>query len=286
MTDHRNPTSNSSTNSHNVNSVAAERTPERVRHELKRRLLQVARVDMITPHLKRITLTGEDLHDFVSAGFDDHVKVFFPEPGADRPVLSEGGPGTPPAPGEPRPTMRDYTPRRFDTAARELAIDFVIHEAGPATEWASQAQPGQYLAVGGPRGSFVIPDGFDWYWLIGDESALPAIARRLEELPAGVQVVATIEGRDAQARFAFDTRANVQEQWCYASEQGESALLDAVRATRLPEGQGYVWAAGESAVMRAVRQHLAEERAIHKSRIRASSYWKRGATGVHETLDD
>ncbi|WGS52956.1 siderophore-interacting protein [Paraburkholderia sp. D15] len=262
---------------------------QRVRHPLKFRLLQVKQVQALTPHLIRVTFTGDDLHDFVSASFDDHMKVFFPEPGADKPALPEAGPDGPVFPAGQRPVARDFTPRRFDREARELDIEFAMHEAGPAATWAAQAKPGQYLGVGGPRGSLVIPTGFDWHLLIGDDTALPAIARRLEELPPGTRAAAVIEVADASARIEFDTRAELHLVWCYRNDTGYRGepLLQAVRETYLPEdGEGYVWAAGESATMRAVRYHLCTERGVDKSRIRAASYWKQGAAAVHETLDD
>lgn len=263
---------------------------QRVRHPLKFRLLQVKQVRALTPHLIRVTFTGEDLHDFVSASFDDHIKVFFPEPGADKPVLPEAGPNGPVFPaGQPRPVARDFTPRRFDREARELDIEFALHDAGPAATWAAQAKVGQYLGIGGPRGSLVIPSGFDWHLLIGDDTALPAIARRLEELPPGTRVAAVIEVADASAQIEFTTQAELHIVWCHRNEvsvRGE-ALLRAVREIYLPEnGEGYVWAAGEAATMRAVRYHLCTERGVDKSRIRAASYWKQGAEAVHETLDD
>ncbi|ADG18192.1 FAD-binding 9 siderophore-interacting domain protein [Paraburkholderia atlantica] len=265
----------------------------RVRHPLKFRLLQVKQVRALTPHLIRVTFTGDDLHDFVSASFDDHIKVFFPEPGADKPTLPQAGPDGPVFPEGKRPTARDFTPRRFDRDARELDIEFAMHDAGPAATWAAQAQVGQYLGVGGPRGSMVIPTGFDWHLLIGDDTALPAIARRLEELPAGRRVAAVIEVADPSARIEFTTQAELHLVWCYRSEadtqtgtRGE-ALLHAVRGTWLPEnGEGYVWAAGEAATIRAVRQYLCGERGVDKARIRAASYWKQGAVAVHETIDD
>ncbi|MBC8735496.1 siderophore-interacting protein [Paraburkholderia sp. UCT31] len=265
----------------------------RVRHPLKFRLLQVKQVRALTPHLIRVTFTGADLHDFVSASFDDHIKVFFPDPGADKPTLPQAGPDGPVFPEGKRPTARDFTPRRFDRDARELDIEFAMHDAGPAATWAAQAQAGQYLGVGGPRGSLVIPTGFDWHLLIGDDTALPAIARRLEELPAGTRVAAVIEVADPSARIEFTTQAEVHLVWCYRNEantqngtRGE-ALLHAVRETWLPEnGEGYVWAAGEAATIRAVRQHLCGERGVDKTRIRAASYWKQGAVAVHETIDD
>ncbi|MBC8728297.1 siderophore-interacting protein [Paraburkholderia sp. UCT2] len=265
----------------------------RVRYPLKFRLLQVKQVRALTPHLIRVTFTGADLDDFVSASFDDHIKVFFPDPGADKPTLPQAGPDGPVFPEGKRPTARDFTPRRFDRDARELDIEFAMHDAGPAATWAAQAQAGQYLGVGGPRGSLVIPTGFDWHLLIGDDTALPAIARRLEELPAGTRVAAVIEVADPSARIEFTTQAEVHLVWCYRNEantqngtRGE-ALLHAVRETWLPEnGEGYVWAAGEAATIRAVRQHLCGERGVDKTRIRAASYWKQGAVAVHETIDD
>jgi NADPH-dependent ferric siderophore reductase len=272
-----------------TNDTRSDLTVQRVRHPLKFRLLQVKQVRALTPHLIRVTFTGDDLTDFVSASFDDHIKVFFPEPGTDKPVLPEAGPNGPVFPDGKRPTARDFTPRRFDRDARELDIEFAMHEAGPAATWAAQAKVGQYLGVGGPRGSFVVPTGFDWHLLIGDDTALPAIARRLEELPAGTRAAAVVEVADPSAQIEFTTQAELHLVWCYRNDarpRGE-ALLQAVRDTYLPEnGEGYVWAAGESATMRAVRQHLCVERGVDKSRIRAASYWKQGAEAVHETLDD
>ena len=101
---------------------AASLTITRVRHPLKRRLLEVARVKMVTPHLKRVTLTGADLDDFVSASFDDHVKVFLPLPGQTKPLFGEG---------DEKPIARDFTPRRYDREARELDLEFVLHHPAP-----------------------------------------------------------------------------------------------------------------------------------------------------------
>lgn len=261
----------------------------RVRHPLRFRLAQVQRVQTLNPYFVRVTFSGDDLADFVTASFDDHVKLFFPAPGDTMPALPQSGPDGPVFdPSKTRPVARDFTPRRFDPAARELDIDFALHEAGPATDWASQAAPGQYLGIGGPRGSFVIPVQFDWHLLIGDETALPAIARRVEELPAGTRVATLIEVADPFARIEFDAHADLYAQWRYRNESDHpgGALLLALRETYMPEGDGYVWAAGEATLMRAVRQLLTAERGIDKRRIRASAYWKRGEQGVHGSIED
>ncbi|CZZ98245.1 iron utilization protein [Bordetella trematum] len=260
---------------------------ERVRHPLKLRQLTVTRVEPLAGGLlARITVQGDDLQDFVTASFDDHVKIFFaPEPG--QPVaLPEIGPdGARFREDAPRPAARDYTPRLYDAGRRELVLDFVLHGDGPAGAWAAQAQPGQPLAIAGPRGSFVVPAAFDWHVLIGDETALPAIARRLEELPAGARALVVIEVPSAINQMPLTTRANASIRWL-ARDAGDPSLAEAAAALQLPQGEGYVWVAAESADAKAVRAVMVGQHKIDKSRIRASSYWKRGADGVHEALED
>jgi NADPH-dependent ferric siderophore reductase len=266
------------------------RTPQRVRHELKMRLLQVREVTRLTPKMVRVVVGGEQLDGFVSAAHDDHVKLFFPHPGEDKPVLPVPSPNGPVYPeGAVRPVARDYTPRRYDAAANTLTIDFVLHSEGPATTWAAQARPGQFLGVGGPRGSFVVPDDFDWYLLVGDEAALPAIARRLEELPAGIRVVAVVEVADAAEEQRFDTRTRLETHWLHrqAAAAGNHLLLQkALTELALPSGEGYAWVAAEASVAKALRRYLVDERRLPKDRVKAAAYWKQGAVAVHETYDD
>lgn len=263
---------------------------ERVRHNLRMRVLTVLRVERIAGLLARVTFTGDDLEDFVSASFDDHVKLFFSADPAQPLVLPTVGPDGVKFPdGAPKPAARDYTPRRFDAATRELDIDFVLHGDGPASTWAEQAAPGQQLGIGGPRGSFVVPKAFDWHVLIGDETALPAIARRLEELPAAAHALVLIEVPSAQNEIPLATQAQASVRWLHRNGTApgySTLLLQAARELQLPAGEGYVWVAAESAVAKAVREIMVSQHAIDKSRIRAASYWKRGAVAVHESHED
>src|SRR5690606_37114356 len=150
--------------------------PRRVRHELRVRHLRVARVEPLSARFMRVVLSGPELDGFYSPGFDDHVKLLFADPATgERPVpVVENGALV--WPSEVRPAMRDYTPRHHDEAAGTLAIDFALHEAGPATAWAQTAQVGQSLVIAGPRGSLLMPVDSDCELLIGDETAIPAIA--------------------------------------------------------------------------------------------------------------
>ena len=154
-----------------------EHNNTRLRLDVRFRELTVLRTEEVTPHMRRIVLGGDALAGFDSPGADDHIKLFFPNSSGEMvlPVLTAEGRSYPDGK-EPSPA-RDYTPRWWDHEAGELAIDFVLHDQGVAGPWAEQAQAGDVLVIGGPRGSFVVADTYDAYVLIGDETALPAIAR-------------------------------------------------------------------------------------------------------------
>lgn len=233
---------------------------ERVRHDLKLREVEVARIDRISPGFVRITFRGEALADFTSLSFDDHVKFMF-----------DGADG--------QQVRRDYTPRRFDRAARELDIEFALHGHGAAAGWARDARIGQRAVVGGPRGSMVMPLDMDWHLLVGDASALPAVARRLEELPPGARVQAVLLVEPADRR-SLATRADAELRWVGTDD----ALLQTLRELAPQPGAGLAWGGGEAALMARVRQLLIDK-GLPRQAGRISSYWKQGvADHHHETL--
>ncbi len=251
-----------------------------VRHEVRRRELQVLRTEMLTPQMRRIVLGGEQLAGFHSAAPDDHVKLFFanaqgevvmPTMTADGPRLPEGA--------EPSP-MRDYTPRRHDADAGELTMDFVMHGDGIASSWAAQARPGDTLVIGGPRGSFVVADDYDHYVLLGDETALPAIGRWLEEMAEGTQAEVFIEIADAGERQPLATRADARIHWLERNgfdAAGSSLLEDALRDFEVPEGDAFYWIAAESRRARMMRKFIEGHLRVDKDSIRATGYWKADA---------
>lgn len=256
---------------------------QKVQHPIKMRLLTVKRVTELSPSMRRITLTGDDLPGFHSASFDDHVKLLLPATPGERPELPAlGERGLVHAEDKPRPVTRDYTPRRYNPATNELDIDFVMHHSGPATDWARAAEPGHFLGVAGPRGSFVVPTAFDWHLLIGDETGIPAIARRLEELPASAHAIVIIETVTDEAKISLTTRCTADVQWIKA---GAGALEAALRKITLPAGEGFAWAAGEYSEIKAVRQYLSEGLGLDKKRIRAASYWRQAQANTHERFD-
>jgi len=244
----------------------------RIRRDTRRRLLSVISVERITPRMQRIVFQSPDLGDFESASPDDHIKLFIPPSASD----DQGVDGV---------CMRDYTPRKFDHATLTLTIDFALHEAGPASAWALQADRGDTLEIGGPRKSNVVTDDFDWYLLIGDETALPAIGRRVEELRPAVRVDTVITVETLAERQAFEASADWRPRWI--TRQGQSASDAALLRLALadyqpPRGDGYIWIAAEASVSRSLRRLVSEAWAHPKMWTKSSGYWVRGEAGAHE----
>jgi NADPH-dependent ferric siderophore reductase len=255
-------------------------TTELVRHPLKARLLRVVSVRDLAPRFRRIVLAADDLSDFASLAADDHIKVFFPPSAGEKPALptfGEQGPVFPES--ATRPTTRDYTPRRIDRARGELTLEFVIHGHGPASTWAANAQAGHWLGIAGPRGSRIVRPVFDWYLLAGDETALPAIGRFIEELPQGKPVHAYIEVDGPEHHIDLPARPGLAVQWLHraGAEPGSGGLiLDALRAATLPPQRGYAWLAAESSQMRAARAWLLDAGGFTAGNLHGAGYWKRG----------
>lgn len=266
-----------------MSEIIDPRAPQRVRHDTRMRLLEVIAVTDITPLMRRVRLKG-DMEGFASVGHADHIKAFFFPEGVEPRVVPIGERGAEFAPGE-RPEMRDYTPRAWSVPEGWIDIDFVLHGDGPASTWAADAEIGSKLVIGGPRGSLVIPPAFDWYLLAGDETALPALGRRIEELPAGSKVVAVIEVADAAEEQAFATAADLSLHYVHrdgAAAGTTSLILDAIKTLTFPTGVAYAYVAGEVGMSQSVRAHLTEARGFEAQYIKAAGYWRLGVADAHE----
>lgn len=229
---------------------------DRHRHETRRRQLTISAVERITPTMLRLRLTG-DLVGFTSLSPADHIKLFVPD----------GAGGT---------AMRDYTPRFFDAARQELWLDFALHDAGPATLWALATKPGDIAEIGGPRGSMVIGGPVAHWLLIGDETALPSIGRRIEELPAGANVTSLVALPGPEDEQQLQTAAQHRAIWVHRHNATDATpLLQALAAIDLPPAS-FVWIAAEASVARALRDHLTA-RGHAAEWMKAAGYWLAGA---------
>ena len=261
--------------SKNMSNTETTAIMQRVRHEFRARHVQLLAREQISPGFIRLTVGGPELQGFVSAGFDDHSKLILPQAGQEKPNLPQIIDGRPHIEGA-RPEMRDYTPINYDATRNTLQLEFAVHGTGPAVEGARSAPLGQWLGLAGPRGSLVIPADLDWHVLLGDESAMPAIERRLAELAAGSRAIVRVQANAADQR-AWRSAAALDLQWV-------ASLADAADALQLPEGDGFVWAAGENRVMADLRKRILAKPGANPKRMRIASYWKLGEAAHHEEL--
>jgi NADPH-dependent ferric siderophore reductase len=191
----------------------------------------------LADHLVRLVLGGQGLAGFASTGVPDEW-VGLVVPGQFQ--------------------SRYYTVREW--SGSELVLDVVVHDVGLVTEWAARGCVGDVVTVSEPKGSFALPDGARWLMLVGDLTALPAMAR-IAEVPDGPTALASyLPGADVT--------------WLPQPGDGRSRLAEVVEGLDWPEGEGYFWMAGESAQMRAIRKHLMRERGLPATAYDVMGYWR------------
>ncbi|NLE81897.1 MAG: siderophore-interacting protein [Rhodococcus sp.] len=210
----------------------------------------------LTAHMRRVTFEGPGLAAFTSSGRpDERLLVGLPPDGSDR---------------------RSYTVRRWDPQRGELTVDFVVHAGGNAARWAEQATPGETVTLSAASGWYTPPADSEWQLLLSDMTALPAVGRILEELPAGSRahvIAEIIEPADEQR---FVSSADVTVTWLHGHGNGltPSMLHAAATGWSRPTGPGYVWFAGEARTSREVRRWLRHELGWSPERYDVMGYWR------------
>ena len=203
----------------------------------------VTRREQLSPHLVRLTLSVPGLE---STGIlDEWVGLV--------------------APGQFQ--VRYYTVRSLEGS--DLVVDVVLHEAGLVTEWVSADCVGDDLVVTGAQGSFSPPPNAEWLLLVGDLTAMPAMARICEATALPTRVWAEVP--DDLSGYLPD---GADVTWLEPPGEGRSRLAEVVEGIDWPAGDGYFWMAGESAQMRAIRKHLMREVKMPSSHYDVMGYWR------------
>ncbi len=254
----------------------------RVPYQTQIRSTRVVARAQVTPHMLRLTLAGPALAVLHSHACDDHVGVVFP--------LADGTRNDPTYNPQremldwasPMPPMRKYTIRRHDPVAGELDVDIVVHPGGLASEWAASAAVGEEVVLAGPPGSLAFAHTYRHYVFAIDTTALPALARWLdegdwiEEQGVTVQVWVDHDHPD-EANYPLRARSGVRVEWLLRT--GGSRLADAVAGRGLDgrdPSEVFLFAAGEAGDIKALRR-WSKQAAIASL---VTGYWKRGATAV------
>ncbi len=249
------------------------------------RVMTVASVETVG-RFRRIVLTGDDLARFSEGGL--HVRLLLPSKGHPQRWPVTGDDGRPFWPDRDPPPARIYTLRRIDVAAGRVEIDILLHQSqgdpAPGSDFAARAAVGDVIGMTGPGGG-TLPDAPD-YLLLADETALPAVARMLREMPGDRRVRAIIEIEDDGDRQALPTEADAEITWLSRrSGCGLEATVLAVTADSLAP-ETVVWGGMEHATSRFVRGRALASWGIPRDRLRLASYWRRGGVGGEHHHDD
>lgn len=289
-------------------------------------------VERLTPSFVRVELASPALAELGVAGssYDQRVKLIFPEPGHPLPSLDgldESWFATwMERPIQERGHMRTYTWRevRGEGAATRLVVDFIVHEGdcGPGGTWGAQAAVGDRLVLMAPRrghaygGIEFVPGDARTLLLVGDETAVPAIAAILEQLDPDAVGHVFLEVPVSADRLTLQHPTGVVVRWLPrdGSPRGQAlhaAVLEHLGTRPAPlvvaddevdpdlwetpayssSGEDveaparvvghdfdglYAWIAGESKVVTGLRRALVKDLGIDRHQVAFMGYWRVG----------
>lgn len=286
----------------------------------------LGRRTILSPHMARLTLVGAEIAEMATFAPDQRIKLFFPKDDGTPPSIENRPDWYDIYRREPlatRTPMRTYTIRTLRADRCEVDVDFVLHaDGGPASRWAEHASIGSPIQISAPDANGPRePVGFEWnpppnvsqVLLIGDETALPAIAGILEQLQSWQQqpyVAAAIEVPTATDRLDLPTWPGLDLSWLVRDRGEQDAMpygammIDAADAASIPatalaaglaaspeteaedelvwDGADqtpngfYAWIAGETAAVRRIRTHLTGK-AVDPRLMNLMGYWRYGA---------
>ncbi|WP_234988086.1 siderophore-interacting protein [Demequina sp. NBRC 110056] len=224
------------------------------------RTVAVVRKETLSPTMVRVIVGGPAIDDLPPLSYTDHyVKLKFGD------------------------VTRTYTIRWLDHEAREMALDFVIHgDEGLAGPWARDAQAGDEISFMGPGGAWAPRGDADVHLLVGDDSALPAIAAALEALPSHARAEVFLEVPDAASRQELPVTDGTVVHWVERDAHGlgyGEALTYAVQTATFPEGDLEAFVHGNADMIKPLRHYLFNEREVPRDKVSISGYWR---TGMNE----
>jgi len=221
----------------------------------------------------RVVFAGPELDGFPTGREGGNCKLLLPDEGETRESFARR------LAANQSITKRTYTVRKFDTDAGELTVDFVAHgDEGPASRWANHAEAGSFLGFAGPSTPKVTHFEADWYLIAADPSTIPVAAVVLESMPRDAKGVAIFEVTSAEDRQEIGIPQGFEVYWLIHTTPSvpSTAQQDLIASLNWPAGRVQTCIAGESSVIRSLRDFVANEKKVSKEDAYISGYWKIG----------
>jgi NADPH-dependent ferric siderophore reductase len=224
----------------------------------------VTKVRRLSPLMQRLTFKASEFvgQEAISCA-DTYMKIVLPDPtNSDEPV------------------MRSYTVRSHDSVAGTVDIDFALHgQGGVAAPWAERAQVGDTAEFKGIGGGYNPSEQAPWHLLIGDDSALPAIAAAVEQLGEDSGKVVILIADSPEELLGDGDAFSPPEGSEVQVVSHTPAVIEAVRSAYAShEGVPHVFLHGEASMVREVRRVIRSDFAQDLKAMSVSGYWRAGAS--------
>lgn len=231
------------------------------------RKTQVHAITDLSPHMRRIVLSGKELEDFPVNVEGAHVKIVLPRPDEKQPSFGFSF-GI-------KKRMRSYTVRFFDDIKKQLTLDFAVNDhQGIASNWALNAKIGDYLGIAGP-GKTKHTDYFaDWHLLVADLTALPALAATLDKMPVNARGDVFLQVPSIEDQQDLNLPSGMNIKWIFNKEPSEQALFEEVKSMEWQSGTPAIFIAADSAQVKNIHRYVKSMPSFDKKKLYASAYWK------------
>ena len=225
------------------------------------RELEVISSKKVSNNMLRLSFYSKDLFDFSDKEKGGYVKLLFNQ------MKNKSD----------KELLRPYTIRNFRKKELEIDIDFVTHKEskGIASTWASRAVTGDKIRISGPGAKQQLKNDRDWYFFIGDMSALPAISVNLETISKDSKGIIIIQVLSKFDIIKLEKPKNILLYWIVNPDERKSKnyLYKKVTSIKWLQGCPYVWGAGEFSDIKLLREYFLVK-GLRKENMYLSSYWK------------
>ncbi len=233
---------------------------------------QVVSTEQINDVFMRIRVKADDVERF----FKDHMhfRVIYPKVTGTTPVwpyMNEARRTIWPS-GDQELLKPIYTIRQIDEVNRTFDFDVYLHDDGPTAEWSKRVQSGEECGLIGPAGGWM--PVADKMLFAGDETAIPAIARILENLPASTAGHVFISHAHPNARVDLKLPAHMTLEWSQRPDENYDALLHSAKvAWEETPDYDFIWFATHKNTVRKARQYFIGEHGFTNDNSYIVGFW-------------